>query len=190
MIFLPSSAEFSACLDKLDSMFLTLIGLSTGLPFLSFQNVILASQSAANVKKDTLTQPALEVQETSSQESSLESETDEEDDYMDIWLWKILRLLSLPFCLSRSRSFLIFLRFLSSVFCLERIKHLHFVSSSWSTFFKQKGLPPPPPRWCPLATHALCSLDFLAFSFFLCDSAKFHSSPKKKKKKRSVTSSL
>ncbi|XP_060787330.1 calcineurin-binding protein cabin-1 isoform X2 [Neoarius graeffei] len=48
------------------------------------KNVILASQSAANVKKDTLTQPALEVQETSSQESSLESETDEEDDYMDI----------------------------------------------------------------------------------------------------------
>ncbi|KAK7933907.1 hypothetical protein WMY93_004803 [Mugilogobius chulae] len=47
-------------------------------------NVILASQSAATVKKDTLTQPALEVQETSSQESSLESESDEEDDYMDI----------------------------------------------------------------------------------------------------------
>ncbi|XP_017323946.2 calcineurin-binding protein cabin-1 isoform X2 [Ictalurus punctatus] len=48
------------------------------------KNVILASQSAANVKKDTLAQPALEVQETSSQESSLDSETDEEDDYMDI----------------------------------------------------------------------------------------------------------
>lgn len=48
------------------------------------QNVILSSQSAANVKKDTLAQPALEVQETSSQESSLESESDEEDDYMDI----------------------------------------------------------------------------------------------------------
>ncbi|XP_047656377.1 calcineurin-binding protein cabin-1 isoform X2 [Tachysurus fulvidraco] len=48
------------------------------------KNVILASQSAANVKKDTLTQPALEVQETSSQESSLDSETDEEDDYMDV----------------------------------------------------------------------------------------------------------
>ncbi|XP_037392107.1 calcineurin-binding protein cabin-1 isoform X3 [Pygocentrus nattereri] len=48
------------------------------------KNVILASQSAANVKKDTLTQPALEVQETSSQESSLDSESDEEDDYMDI----------------------------------------------------------------------------------------------------------
>ncbi|XP_048100063.1 calcineurin-binding protein cabin-1 isoform X8 [Alosa alosa] len=48
------------------------------------KNVILASQSAANVKKDTLAQPALEVQETSSQESSLESDTDEEDDYMDI----------------------------------------------------------------------------------------------------------
>ncbi|XP_062855378.1 calcineurin-binding protein cabin-1 [Trichomycterus rosablanca] len=50
------------------------------------KNVILASQSAANVKKDTLTQPALEVQETSSQESSLESESEEEDDddIMDI----------------------------------------------------------------------------------------------------------
>uniref|UniRef100_A0A8B9LHX5 Calcineurin binding protein 1 n=1 Tax=Astyanax mexicanus TaxID=7994 RepID=A0A8B9LHX5_ASTMX len=48
------------------------------------KNVILASQSAANVKKDTLAQPALEVQETSSQESSLDSESDEEDDYMDI----------------------------------------------------------------------------------------------------------
>ncbi|KAI3372339.1 hypothetical protein L3Q82_022837, partial [Scortum barcoo] len=49
------------------------------------KNVILSSQSAATVKKDTLSQPALEVQETSSQESSLESETDEEeDDYMDI----------------------------------------------------------------------------------------------------------
>ncbi|KAK7146555.1 hypothetical protein R3I93_014110 [Phoxinus phoxinus] len=48
------------------------------------KNVILSSQSAANVKKDTLAQPALEVQETSSQESSLESESDEEDDYMDM----------------------------------------------------------------------------------------------------------
>ncbi|XP_016094749.1 calcineurin-binding protein cabin-1-like [Sinocyclocheilus grahami] len=48
------------------------------------KNVILSSQSAANVKKDTLAQPALEVQETSSLESSLESESDEEDDYMDI----------------------------------------------------------------------------------------------------------
>ncbi|KAG7480660.1 hypothetical protein MATL_G00058640 [Megalops atlanticus] len=48
------------------------------------KNVILSSQSAANVKKETLCQPALEVQETSSQESSLESDTDEEDDYMDI----------------------------------------------------------------------------------------------------------
>ncbi|KAJ8401065.1 hypothetical protein AAFF_G00390220 [Aldrovandia affinis] len=48
------------------------------------KNVILASQSAANVKKETLCQPALEVQETSSQESSLESDTDEEDDYMDM----------------------------------------------------------------------------------------------------------
>uniref|UniRef100_A0A7N6AV29 Calcineurin-binding protein cabin-1 n=1 Tax=Anabas testudineus TaxID=64144 RepID=A0A7N6AV29_ANATE len=48
------------------------------------KNVILSSQSAATVKKDTLSQPVLEVQETSSQESSLESESDEEDDYMDI----------------------------------------------------------------------------------------------------------
>ncbi|KAK5932603.1 hypothetical protein CgunFtcFv8_004293 [Champsocephalus gunnari] len=48
------------------------------------KNVILSSQSAATVKKDTLSQPALEVQETSSQESSLESESDDEDDYMDI----------------------------------------------------------------------------------------------------------
>ncbi|KAM4746435.1 calcineurin-binding protein cabin-1 isoform 4-T4 [Anableps anableps] len=48
------------------------------------KNVILSSQSAATVKKDTLTQPVLEVQETSSQESSLESESDEEDDFMDI----------------------------------------------------------------------------------------------------------
>ncbi|XP_010874266.2 calcineurin-binding protein cabin-1 isoform X2 [Esox lucius] len=51
------------------------------------KNVILSSQSAATVKKETLIQPALEVQETSSQESSLESESDdgdEEDDYMDV----------------------------------------------------------------------------------------------------------
>uniref|UniRef100_A0A8C2ZXA7 Calcineurin-binding protein cabin-1 n=1 Tax=Cyclopterus lumpus TaxID=8103 RepID=A0A8C2ZXA7_CYCLU len=48
------------------------------------KNVILSSQSAATVKKDSLSQPALEVQETSSQESSLESESDEEDDYMDM----------------------------------------------------------------------------------------------------------
>uniref|UniRef100_A0A8C8MK11 Calcineurin-binding protein cabin-1 MEF2-binding domain-containing protein n=1 Tax=Oncorhynchus tshawytscha TaxID=74940 RepID=A0A8C8MK11_ONCTS len=50
------------------------------------KKVILSSQSAATVK-ETLSQPALEVQETSSQESSLESESDdedEEDDYMDI----------------------------------------------------------------------------------------------------------
>ncbi|KAM8886416.1 calcineurin-binding protein cabin-1 isoform 2-T2 [Spinachia spinachia] len=44
------------------------------------KNVILSSQSAATVKKDTLSQPALEVQETSSQESSLESESDEEEE--------------------------------------------------------------------------------------------------------------
>ncbi|MGH0151442.1 UNVERIFIED_CONTAM: hypothetical protein FKN15_024092 [Acipenser sinensis] len=48
------------------------------------KSAILSSQSAANVKNETLCQPALEVQETSSQESSLESDTDEEDDYMDI----------------------------------------------------------------------------------------------------------
>ncbi|XP_039628033.1 calcineurin-binding protein cabin-1 isoform X4 [Polypterus senegalus] len=48
------------------------------------KSAILSAQSAANVKKETLHQPALEVQETSSQESSLESDTDEEDDYMDI----------------------------------------------------------------------------------------------------------
>ncbi|XP_056890296.1 calcineurin-binding protein cabin-1 isoform X5 [Takifugu flavidus] len=50
------------------------------------KNVILSSQSAATVKKDTLSQPALEVQETSSQESSLESESEEEEEeeeYMD-----------------------------------------------------------------------------------------------------------
>ncbi|CAL9708600.1 unnamed protein product [Knipowitschia caucasica] len=56
---------------------------------LKLKNVILASQSAATVKKDTLTQPVLEVQETSSQESSQESESEEEeeeedDDDMDI----------------------------------------------------------------------------------------------------------
>ncbi|KAM8866749.1 calcineurin-binding protein cabin-1 isoform 1-T1 [Synchiropus picturatus] len=48
------------------------------------KKVILSSQSAATVKKDTLSQPSLEVQETSSQESSLESESDEEDDDMDV----------------------------------------------------------------------------------------------------------
>ncbi|XP_056273916.1 calcineurin-binding protein cabin-1 isoform X2 [Pseudoliparis swirei] len=48
------------------------------------KNVILSSQSAATVKKDSLIQPALEVQDTSSQESSLESESDDEDDYMDM----------------------------------------------------------------------------------------------------------
>ncbi|KAM5237767.1 calcineurin-binding protein cabin-1 [Ctenodactylus gundi] len=48
------------------------------------KSAILSAQSAANVKKESLCQPALEVLETSSQESSLESETDEDDDYMDI----------------------------------------------------------------------------------------------------------
>ncbi|XP_072355223.1 calcineurin-binding protein cabin-1 isoform X3 [Scyliorhinus torazame] len=49
------------------------------------KTAILSAQSAANVKKETLCQPALEILETSSQESSLESDSDdEEDDYMDI----------------------------------------------------------------------------------------------------------
>ncbi|XP_053783743.1 calcineurin-binding protein cabin-1 isoform X4 [Desmodus rotundus] len=48
------------------------------------KSAILSAQSAANVRKERLCQPALEVLETSSQESSLESDTDEEDDYMDI----------------------------------------------------------------------------------------------------------
>ncbi|XP_078277456.1 calcineurin-binding protein cabin-1 isoform X2 [Rhinoraja longicauda] len=49
------------------------------------KTAILSAQSAANVKKETLRQPALEILETSSQESSLESDSDdEEDDYMDI----------------------------------------------------------------------------------------------------------
>uniref|UniRef100_A0A8P0NFZ9 Calcineurin binding protein 1 n=1 Tax=Canis lupus familiaris TaxID=9615 RepID=A0A8P0NFZ9_CANLF len=48
------------------------------------KSAILSAQSAATVRKESLCQPALEVLETSSQESSLESETDEEDDYMDI----------------------------------------------------------------------------------------------------------
>lgn len=51
---------------------------------LCVQSAILSAQSAANVRKESLCQPALEVLETSSQESSLESETDEDDDYMDI----------------------------------------------------------------------------------------------------------
>ncbi|XP_077016315.1 calcineurin-binding protein cabin-1 isoform X2 [Tamandua tetradactyla] len=48
------------------------------------KSAILSAQSAANVRKESLCQPALEVLETSSQESSLESETDEDEDYMDI----------------------------------------------------------------------------------------------------------
>ncbi|XP_012516443.1 PREDICTED: calcineurin-binding protein cabin-1 [Propithecus coquereli] len=48
------------------------------------KSAILSAQSAATVRKESLCQPALEVLETSSQESSLESETDEDDDYMDI----------------------------------------------------------------------------------------------------------
>ncbi|XP_063029019.1 calcineurin-binding protein cabin-1 isoform X5 [Melospiza melodia melodia] len=48
------------------------------------KSAILSAQSAANVKKESLCQPALEILETSSQESSLESDTDEDDDYMDI----------------------------------------------------------------------------------------------------------
>ncbi|XP_066465750.1 calcineurin-binding protein cabin-1 isoform X2 [Tiliqua scincoides] len=48
------------------------------------KSAILSAQSAANVKKESLCQPALEIVETSSQESSLESDTDEEDDCMDV----------------------------------------------------------------------------------------------------------
>ncbi|XP_007955587.1 calcineurin-binding protein cabin-1, partial [Orycteropus afer afer] len=48
------------------------------------KSAILSAQSAANVRKESLCQPALEVLETSSQESSLESETDEDEDDMDI----------------------------------------------------------------------------------------------------------
>ncbi|XP_016059787.1 PREDICTED: calcineurin-binding protein cabin-1 [Miniopterus natalensis] len=48
------------------------------------KSAILSAQSAATVRKESLCQPALEVLETSSQESSLESDTDEDDDYMDI----------------------------------------------------------------------------------------------------------
>ncbi|XP_051829345.1 calcineurin-binding protein cabin-1 isoform X3 [Antechinus flavipes] len=48
------------------------------------KSAILSAQSAATVKKESLCQPALEILEMSSQESSLESESDEEDDYMDI----------------------------------------------------------------------------------------------------------
>lgn len=48
------------------------------------KSAILSAQSAANVRKESLCQPALEVLETSSQESSLESETDEDEDYMDM----------------------------------------------------------------------------------------------------------
>lgn len=51
---------------------------------LCVQSAILSAQSAANVRKESLCQPALEVLETSSQESSLESETDEDDDFMDV----------------------------------------------------------------------------------------------------------
>lgn len=56
--------------------------LTSALPGL--QSAILSAQSAANVRKESLRQPALEILETSSQESSLESDTDEDDDYMDI----------------------------------------------------------------------------------------------------------
>ncbi|XP_053135173.1 calcineurin-binding protein cabin-1 isoform X2 [Hemicordylus capensis] len=48
------------------------------------KSAILSAQSAANVKKESLCQPALEIVETSSQESSLESDTDEEEDCMDV----------------------------------------------------------------------------------------------------------
>ncbi|XP_026538712.1 calcineurin-binding protein cabin-1-like [Notechis scutatus] len=43
------------------------------------KSAILSAQSAANVKKESLCQPALEVVETSSQESSLESDSEEEE---------------------------------------------------------------------------------------------------------------
>lgn len=59
-------------------------GLPDHCPAGSVQSAILSAQSAANVRKESLCQPALEVLETSSQESSLESDTDEDDDYMDI----------------------------------------------------------------------------------------------------------
>lgn len=48
------------------------------------KSAILSAQSAANVRKESLCQPALEVLETSSQESSLESETDDDDECMDL----------------------------------------------------------------------------------------------------------
>uniref|UniRef100_A0A4X2LET1 Calcineurin-binding protein cabin-1 n=1 Tax=Vombatus ursinus TaxID=29139 RepID=A0A4X2LET1_VOMUR len=48
------------------------------------KSAILSAQSAATVKKESLCQPALEILEMSSQESSLESESDEDEDYMDI----------------------------------------------------------------------------------------------------------
>ncbi|XP_037679390.1 calcineurin-binding protein cabin-1 [Choloepus didactylus] len=48
------------------------------------KSAILSAQSAATVRRESLCQPALEALEPSSQESSLESETDEDDDYMDI----------------------------------------------------------------------------------------------------------
>lgn len=48
------------------------------------KSAILSAQSAATVKKENLCQPALEILEMSSQESSLESESDEDEDYMDI----------------------------------------------------------------------------------------------------------
>uniref|UniRef100_A0A670ZW54 Calcineurin-binding protein cabin-1 n=1 Tax=Pseudonaja textilis TaxID=8673 RepID=A0A670ZW54_PSETE len=45
------------------------------------KSAILSAQSAANVKKESLCQPALEVVETSSQESSLESDSEEEEEF-------------------------------------------------------------------------------------------------------------
>ncbi|XP_068952704.1 calcineurin-binding protein cabin-1 [Petaurus breviceps papuanus] len=48
------------------------------------KTAILSAQSAATVKRESLCQPALEILEMSSQESSLESESEEDDDYMDI----------------------------------------------------------------------------------------------------------
>ncbi|EPY82144.1 hypothetical protein CB1_000681025 [Camelus ferus] len=48
------------------------------------KSALLSAQSATNMRKESLCQPALEVLEMSSQESSLESQTDKDDDYMDI----------------------------------------------------------------------------------------------------------
>ncbi|CAN0330955.1 unnamed protein product [Lampetra fluviatilis] len=48
------------------------------------KSAILSSQSAATVRRETLSQPALEPPDTSSLESSFESESDTDDELMDI----------------------------------------------------------------------------------------------------------